>query len=154
VDVEARRQAMMTVAAKQFKRDGFKLMAVYFVIYFGCFAAHLWWLTAERWMWLLAVLPVLPIVGVIAVMGKYLRLETDEFKREVLVRCLLWGCAGAVSVSLMGGFLWIFGWKGHMPPFLGFWVFFAFTMAAKLTYRVKNRVPDDADALVGREGVR
>jgi hypothetical protein len=23
------------------------------VIYFGCFAAHLWWLTGEKWAWLL-----------------------------------------------------------------------------------------------------
>jgi hypothetical protein len=133
---------MMTAAAKRFKRDGFKLVAVYFVIYFGCFGAHLWLHLAGVWVWVLATLPVLPMLGVIAVMGRYLRDETDEYKRDVMIRCLLWGAAGAVSVSLLGGFLGIFGWKGHMPPFLGFWVFFVFMMAAKLTYYVTNRVPD------------
>ncbi len=132
----------MTAAAKRFKRDSRKLVLVYFVIYFGCFAAHLWWLTGEKWAWLLAALPVLPIGGVIAVMGRYLRDETDEYKRDVMIRCLLWGAAGAVSVSLLGGFLWIFGWKGHLPPFLGFWVFFVCMTVAKVTYKVANRVQD------------
>jgi len=145
---------METAVGKRFKQDGFKLMAVYFVIYFGCFAAHLWWLTAEKWTWVLAILPVLPIVGVITLMGRYLRDETDEYKRDVTIRCLLWGAAGAVSMSLLGGFLWIFGWKGQLPPFLGFWVFFVLMMVAKLSYKVQNRVPEDADVLVWKEGSR
>ncbi len=145
---------METAVAKRFKRDGLKLVAVYFVVYFACFAAHLWWLTAGKWAWVLALLPVLPIVGVITLMGRYLRDETDEYKRDVTIRCLLWGTAGAVSVSLLDGFLWIFGWKGHLPPFLGFWVFFVFMMVAKLTYKVRNRVPEDANELAERGEAR
>ena len=135
---------MQTAVAKRFKRDGFRLVAAYFVIYFACFGIHLWLHPVGMWLWILAILPVLPMVGVIAVMGQYLRDETDEYKRDVTIRCLLWGCAGAVSTSLLGGFLWIFGWKGHMPPFLGFWVFFLFMMVAKLSYKMANRVPADA----------
>lgn len=145
---------METVVAKRFKRSGFKLMAAYFVIYFACFAAHLWLHLVGVWVWVLAILSVSPIMGVITLMGRYLRDETDEYKRDVTIRCVLWGTAGAVSVSLLDGFLWIFGWKGHMPPLLGFWTFFVFMMAAKLTYKLANRAPADADALVGREGTR
>ena len=131
---------MQTMVAKQFKRDGFKLVAVYFVLYFCCFGIHLWLHPTGAAVWVLAMLPVLPIVGVIAVMGRYLRDETDEYKRDVMIRCLLWGGAGAVSVSLLGGFLWIFGWKGSMPPFTGFGVFYLFMMAAKLSYKLKDQV--------------
>jgi hypothetical protein len=143
---------METVVAKRLKKSGLALVAVYFVIYFACFGVHLWVHPVGMWIWVLAVLPVLPITGVIAVMGRYLRDETDEYKRDVTIRCLLWGTAGVVSVSLLDGFLWIFGWRGHMPPFLGFWVFFVFMMAAKLSYKVQDRVRDDADVLRG--GVR
>ena len=132
---------MQTMVAKQFKRDGFRLMAVYFVLYFCCFGIHMWLQPTGAWIWVLAILPVLPIAGVIAVMGRYLRDETDEYKRDMTIRCVLWGTAGAVSVSLLEGFLWIFGWKGHMPPFLGFWGFFVFMMAAKLSYKLKDQVP-------------
>jgi hypothetical protein len=121
------------------------LVAVYFVIYFACFGAHLWLHVEGAWVWVLAtlpVLPVLPMLGVIAVMGGYLRDETDEYKRDVTIRCLLWGTAGAVSASLLGGFLWIFGWKGHMPPFCDFYVFVVLMLVAKLSYKVSNRVPD------------
>jgi hypothetical protein len=145
---------METMVAKRFKKSGFVLMAVYFVIYFACFGVHVWVHPVGAWMWVLAILPVLPIVGVIGLMGRYLRDETDEYKRDVTIRCLLWGTAGAVSVSLLDGFLWIFGWRGRMPPFLGFWVFFVFMMAAKLLYKRSNREPVDADALVEREGTR
>jgi hypothetical protein len=133
---------MQTAVAKRFRRSGFTLVAVYFVIYFACFAAHMWLHLAGVWVWILAGLPVLPMLGVIAVMGRYLRDETDEYKRDLSIRCVLWGTAGAVSASMMGGFLWIFGWKGHMPPFCDFYVFVLFMLAAKLTYKVADRVPD------------
>ena len=130
---------MQTVAAKRFKRDGFRLVAVYFVIYFASFGVSIWRHPAGAVLWVLGVLPVLPMVGVIAVIARYLRDETDEYKRDVTIRCLLWGCAGAVSASLLEGFVRIFGWKGQMPPFLGFWVFFVLMMAAKLSYRYKDQ---------------
>jgi hypothetical protein len=133
---------MQTAVAKRFKKNGLTLVGIYFVIYFACFAAHSWLHLGGFWVWVLAILPVLPMLGVIAVMGRYLRDETDEYKRDVTIRCVLWGAAGAVAASMLGGFLWVFGWKGHMPPFCDFYVFGVFMMVAKLSYKVANPVPD------------
>jgi hypothetical protein len=130
---------MQTAVARRFKKSTFTLVAMYFVIYFACFGAHFWLHLAGVWVWVLAILPVLPMVGVIAMMGRYLRDETDEYKRDVTIRCVLWGTAGAVSASMLGGFLWIFGWKGHMLPFCDFYVFALFMMVAKLTYKYKDQ---------------
>ena len=92
-------------------------------------------------LWLLSALPVFPMLYVIALIGRYLREERDEFKRDLCVRCLLWGAAGAMAVDLLSGFLHIFGWKGQLVPFSELFVFAALMLAAKLTYRISHRVP-------------
>jgi hypothetical protein len=94
-------------------------------------------------LWVLAVLPVIPIIAVIMLFGRYLRDERDEFKRDVVVRCLLWGTAGCLAVDMLSNYLRIYGWKGDFPPFTSFWVFFLFMMVAKLSYRAQNRVPEE-----------
>ena len=94
-------------------------------------------------LWTLAVLPVLPFLGAISLTGQYLRNEKDEYKRDLAVRCLLWGTAGIVMVNLFAGFLHIFGWQGQFFPLSEFFVFLGFVAAAKLSYRVANKVPVD-----------
>ena len=114
---------METRVSKRFRKTSFGVLGIYFVIFLAaCSCTTGCTLPAPRY-WVLAALPVLPILGVIVLMGRYLRDEPDEFKRDVTVRCLLWGCAGCVAENLFGGYLWIFGWKGQLPPFMGFWVF-------------------------------
>jgi hypothetical protein len=135
---------MQTAVAKKFKRDSFKFLGLYFVVYFGSFALYVWQRPTGLLRVVLALLPVLPVLGVIGLMGRYLRDETDEYKRDVTMRCLLWGAAGAVSASLLEGYLRIFGWEGRMPPFMGFWVFFVGMAVARATYmrRDKARVEE------------
>jgi hypothetical protein len=132
---------METAVSKRFRKTSFTVLGFYFVIFFACMFVYDRVHPTGAAVWVLAALPVLPIIGVIGLMGRYLRDEPDEFKRDLTVRCLLWGCAGIVAESMFGGFLWIFGWKGQLPPFLGFWVFFAFMMAARLFYKLQNKVP-------------
>jgi hypothetical protein len=135
---------MQTPVAKKFKRDAFRFAALYFVVFLGSFALNAWKQPGGWLRVLLALLPVLPIVGVIVLMVRYLRDETDEYKREVTMRCVAWGAAGAVSANLLEGYLRIFGWQGCMPPFTGFWAFFVFMAAARVSYmrRDKARVEE------------
>lgn len=41
--------------------------------------------------YVLAALAAVPVIGVIAVVGRYLARETDEFVRMMVVQALLWG---------------------------------------------------------------
>jgi hypothetical protein len=135
---------METAVSKRFRKTSFTVLGAYFVIFSACMLVYDRLHPTGAAVWVLATLPVLPILGVIALMGRYLRDEPDGFKRDVTVRCLLWGCAGCVAENLFAGYLWIFGWKGQLPPFMGFWVFFAFMMGAKLSYKLQNKVPAEA----------
>ena len=135
---------METQASKAYRKSGLAVVGVYFLIYFACFYVSIKMHPQGLLLWSLAVVTVLPILVVIALTGRYLRTETDEYKREMAVRYMLWGLAGALSVTMLDGFLRIFGWKGQMFPFMGFWVFFVFLMAAKIFYKLSERVPAEA----------
>ena len=103
---------------------------------------------------LIAVLPTIPVVGFIAVLAKYLGEEVDEFHRQLVVRCLLWGTAAVMTSVCFNCFLQLFGWKGSWPAAVDLGAFLLAMAVAKLTYKVQNRVPEDADALAGKEGAR
>lgn len=92
----------------------------------------------------LAILVTAPVVTMCVIFGRYLRSEQDGYKRDLAVRCVLWGTAGALSVQFFAGFLRLFDWKGQLPPFTELWVFALCMLVAKFSYRVSNRVPADA----------
>lgn len=56
-------------------------------------------------LWLVAAAPALPILGVLAVIGLYLKEEPDEFERAVHVESMLWGLGAVLAVSTVWGFL-------------------------------------------------
>jgi hypothetical protein len=134
---------MLSPAAKRYKKTGLSVMATYFVLFAAADYVALRLHPAGWMLGLLAVVPLLPIGIVVFLLGRYLREEKDGYKRDLAVRCLLWGSAGAVMVNLFSGYLRIFGWKGQMIPFAEFFVFALLMIAAKLTYRAANRVPAD-----------
>lgn len=68
-------------------------------------------------LWVLAVLPALPIVGVFWAIGRLLVEESDEYIRSLLVRQLLIGSAITLSVATVYGFLENFGLVGHVDAF-------------------------------------
>ena len=68
-------------------------------------------------MWVLAILPALPIVGVFWAIGRLLVEESDEYLRSLLVRQLLIGSAITLSVATVYGFLENFGLVGHVDAF-------------------------------------
>jgi hypothetical protein len=56
-------------------------------------------------LWIVAAAPAIPILGVLVVMGLYLREEPDEFERAVHVESMLWGLGAVLAVTTVWGFL-------------------------------------------------
>ena len=69
-------------------------------------------------VYLLAVLPALPLIGSLAIVGLYIAEESDEFERSILVQSMLWGLGGALSVSTIWGSLEDFANAPHLSYFL------------------------------------
>lgn len=56
-------------------------------------------------LWIVAAAPAFPILGVLVVMGLYLKEEPDEFERAVHVEAMLWGLGVVLAVTTVWGFL-------------------------------------------------
>jgi hypothetical protein len=76
--------------------------------------------------YVLAVLPAIPIIGVIVIMGLYVVEEKDEFMRMRHVMALLIGMGLTLSATVAWGFLEIYMHVDHLSSF---WVFPIFCMA-------------------------
>jgi hypothetical protein len=81
-------------------------------------------------VYFLAILPALPLVGTLAIVGLYIAEESDEFERSVIVQSMLWGLAAALSLSTIWGFLEDFASAPHIS---GFYVYMVFWIAMGLS---------------------
>jgi hypothetical protein len=55
-------------------------------------------------LYLMALLPTIPVVGIVATVARYLARETDEFIRALVVQSLLWGLGITFAVdTYLGG---------------------------------------------------
>ena len=70
--------------------------------------------------WAVAIAPALPILGVIAIMGLYIKEETDEFQRNVLIEAMLWALGLTLAITTVWGFLEIYA---QAPGLQSFWAF-------------------------------
>jgi hypothetical protein len=73
--------------------------------------------------WLLAILPSIPIVGSLVIIGLYLTEEKDEFQRTVLIQSMLWAMGGTLAVTTVWGFLENFLHILHFDLYLVFPLF-------------------------------
>jgi hypothetical protein len=78
-------------------------------------------------VYVLAVLPALPLIGSLVVVGLYIAEESDEFERSILIQSMLWGFGGALAISTIWGFLEDFANAPHVSAFYVY-VFFWFFM--------------------------
>lgn len=67
--------------------------------------------------WLIAILPALPIVGVILVIGRLIVELRDEYVRMLLVRQTLIATAVMLAIATAWGFLEDFGLVSHLPAY-------------------------------------
>ncbi|MBR0553436.1 hypothetical protein [Stakelama marina] len=84
---------------------------------------------------LLSLLPALPVIGAIAVMGIYLIEETDEFIRARVAMSMLIGTGLVLSVATVLGFLQITDVVGQVEVF---WAFPLWAIGWGLTQCVLN----------------
>lgn len=73
-------------------------------------------------LWILAVLPALPLLFVIYVMGRYL-IETDEYERMIQTRRMLVALGAMLAVCTVYGFAETFAAAPHLELFLVFPMF-------------------------------
>jgi hypothetical protein len=89
--------------------------------------------------YLLAVLPALPILGMIVVVGIYLAEEKDDFQRDLFVQSMIWSIGATLAVTTVWGFLENFTNISHLQPYLVFPMFSVFigisTPLLRLRYR-------------------
>lgn len=134
---------METAVSRNFRKNGLRIVLCYFVVFLATFYANYKLHPVGPALWILASLPVVPLLSVIFLMGRYLRDERDEYKRDMVVRTLLWGTAGSMSVTLFSGYLRLFGWTGQFPPLTEFFTFVAFALIAKFSYRAANKPAEE-----------
>jgi cytochrome bd-type quinol oxidase subunit 2 len=70
---------------------------------------------------LLALLPALPIVGVVIIVALYMREETDEVEMAVLTQSMVWGIGLTLTLATLWGFLEAFGQVPHVNGYWAFW---------------------------------
>lgn len=107
-------------AQRRYIRRFMPTMAMYVVTLFAC----VWWMHYAEpqgaLLVLLSVLPSLPILGVIVVMGLYLAEERDEFIRTRLVTAMVGGIGITLAVTSVWGFLENGGVVPHFMTMLAF----------------------------------
>ena len=132
---------MKTAAKKTYMRRSLMVLAGYFVAFSGTlwYVQHAHPTGAE--LYALAALPSVPLFVTFVLTALYLREERDEFCRELMMRCLLWGAGASLSVNVFLGFLRIFGWTGQAPAFAELFAFCAAVIAAKITHKLTNPLP-------------
>ncbi|MGA7831553.1 MAG: hypothetical protein WCA21_11370 [Terracidiphilus sp.] len=76
--------------------------------------------------WMLAVLPAIPMIGMLAIFALYLAEEKDEFQRSIGIQAMLCGIGGTLTVTSVWGFLEDFVHIRHLDPMLIFTIFWIF----------------------------
>ena len=117
----ARRRASdcRSAAARAYVRRFIPLMIAYVVLLFGAVRLHEA-MPSGPLAFLLAILPALPLVGVIWAIGRLLVEETDEYLRSLHVRQFLIATGFMLVIACVWGFLESFDQVPHMPMY---WVF-------------------------------
>ncbi|MEH3159874.1 MAG: hypothetical protein PGN08_13655 [Sphingomonas taxi] len=114
------RREKLNPAQRRYLRRFFPAMGAYVVTLFGCT-----WLIRDMHpqdalLALLSLLPALPIVAAIIVMGAYLVEERDEFIRSRLVTAMVGGLGVMLAITTVWGFLENGGAVAHFPTYLTF----------------------------------
>jgi len=111
-----------TPARKRYERRVLTLMLVYLPTIFltGRFVRHH---ALQGWLlYFWSILPAIPVIALIAMMGRYLQEETDEYQRVLTVRALLVATAALLGTLVVDDFLRSFA-STAIPPFIGFTIF-------------------------------
>jgi hypothetical protein len=122
VVIRLRRQSPCagSAANRAFLRRFFPIMGLYVVFLFAAV-----WLDDRMALKgplavVLAILPALPLIGVVWSFGRLLIEETDEYQRSLTVRQIMIATGFMLCVTSIWGFLDAFGQVPHMPMYWAF----------------------------------
>lgn len=107
-----------TPAVRRYTRSILLLSVAYALILFGTvgfFRNHPG--IADPSAYLIAALPALPIVGMVAVIGRYLVEEKDEYLRMLMARQALLATGLTLAIATVWGFVEDAGLAPHVPAF-------------------------------------
>lgn len=127
---------MNSSAGRRYLMRFIPTMIVYVATVIGASLAFDVWGPTGLLAWLIAIAPALPILALIAIMGLYLREESDEFQRRILIESMLWGFGVTLSATTVSGFLEMYV---HTPPLQSFWAFPLFCAAMGLSQILVRR---------------
>ncbi len=99
-------------------------MALYMALLYPVnWAAHHGQMPAGYWLYAVAVLPALPVLGAIWAMMRFLTEEEDEYKRFLRVQSIIWATGLAIAIMTVWGFLQDLAKVQPLPPMYPFFIF-------------------------------
>jgi peptidoglycan/LPS O-acetylase OafA/YrhL len=132
-----------SVARKRYERDVMRAMVVYVVVVLcaSWFVKHDGGEKFYLYFW--SILPAIPVIAIIARMGRYLQEETDEYQRLLAMQSILVGTAALLATIVVNDFTRAFANTAALPPFVSFLIFCAAMAIMQMVQRLRNRAPVD-----------
>ena len=113
----ARRRGCATAAGMAYNRRMLPFAAGYVVVLLGAILLHQRYHVTGPALYAVAVLPALPLIGIVWALGRFLIEETDEYQRALAVRKMLVASGFLLVVATIWGFLEEFGLAPHLPAY-------------------------------------
>jgi hypothetical protein len=86
-----------------------------------------------------AVLPALPVIGVIVIAGMYLAEETDEFVRSYQIQSMVWAIGATLVVTTVWGSLEDFAHVRRLDLFMIYPLFCFFVGVSSVLVKMRYR---------------
>ena len=133
-----------SAARQRYQRDMIRFMAAYVVVLF----CSSWFVrhdgpTGKFYLYFWSVIPAIPVIAVIARMGRYLQQEKDEYQRLLAMQAILVGTAALLATLVVNDFVRAFANTAALPPFSGFLIFCAGMGVTQTVQKLRNRVPEN-----------
>jgi hypothetical protein len=126
-------------ATRRYRRRFSAAMILYVVALFGAVLTFRHLRPGGLAALVIAVLPALPIIGVIVTAGLYLGEETDEFQRSLFIEAMMWALGGTLAFTTVWGFLENFLGIAHLQPYLVFPLFAFLAGVSRGVLRLRYR---------------
>lgn len=117
---------MKSLAEQRYRRRFWPAMAAYVVTILAVALIFRHYPPHGFLMYVLAVLPAIPILGVIVIFGVYISEEQDEFLRTVMMQSSLWATGIVLALTTFWGFVEGFTPTERVPMY---WVFIVWCVA-------------------------
>ena len=129
-----------SAAGRRYNRRFFPTIAAYVVALFGATWAIKTWQPDGVLLIALSILPALPIIAVLAVIGLYVVEETDEYQRARIVSAMMIGTGIMLALATSWGFLEESDVVPHLPAYWAFIVWCAAWGAAQCFAAIRERL--------------